>query len=157
MKNNLPVPPPVGSPLFLSFRIGDRRLAIPFLRVGEVRTLQTSIPVLRAPDYGTGQVSLQGQPVPLVDLRVRLGAPPRFDHDTRLIVTFVSHMGEDDTRACLVVDSIEDVVELTDQPAPAVPGVLDRTGFTRAGTDQSGAPLLLVDINRLMEEDIVTA
>lgn len=150
MKNNLPAPTPASAALFLSFHLGDRRCAIPFLRVAEVRTLQTMMPVLRAPDYGTGQVCLQGRGIPLIDLRVRFGVPPRFDQATRIIIGFVSRPGADDGRAALLVDSIEDVIELNQCGIGSVQGDPQREDFSSAGVASDGSPVFLVDINRLM-------
>lgn len=152
MKNNLPVQAAVPGSALLSFQVGNRRFAVPFIRVAEVRTLQTSIPMLQAPDYATGQVTLHGRPVPLIDLRVRVGEPPRFDQDTRLIVVFFTRLAADDGRVGLLVDSIGDVVELRSPPGSLPhPSAPSGKSFTTACADLSGAQLLLIDINRLVK------
>ncbi len=153
MKTNMPRDIRITGDLLLSFHVGGDRYAVPFLRVAEVRTLQTSMPVLSAPDYSTGQINLHGRPVPLLDLRMHLGKRPRFDHETRLLVVFVNRPGADDGRICLLVDAIDDVVELMDDPSPRPPPVAPSAeNVLTVGVDLNGARLQLIDIQRLVAD-----
>ncbi len=133
--------------LFLTFAIGDASYAVPFLRIAEVRTLQTAVPALAPPDYATGFVILHGRNVPVVDLRVSFGAPAGFDGETRLLVVW--HRA--DARVGLLVDRVEDVLTIgadAISPRPDYgPGV--DTRFISGTTEGASCRRLLLDLDQL--------
>lgn len=106
---------------FLLFDVGSSALGIPFNRLAEVRSLQSALPVLHAPDYGSGIVTLNGRSMAVIDLRVNFGQVAKFDHETRLVVVFHRRLGRDDELVGLLVDRVQDVVTIDPalvDPAP---------------------------------------
>lgn len=86
--------------------------------VQEVLRYQEMTPVPRAPDAVHGLINLRGQIVTAIDLRCRLGFPPRAD-DARPMNVIVRTRGE---VISLLVDDIGDVIDtsaLSREPAPA--------------------------------------
>lgn len=71
----------------LVFRIGSHEHAVPLEKVKEIVRLGKITPVLEALDFVEGVISLRGTPVPVVDLRKRVGLlEPREGLDTCIVV-----------------------------------------------------------------------
>jgi purine-binding chemotaxis protein CheW len=97
---------------FVTFRLGQDAYALPIERVREVVRLRPITPMPRVPGAVRGVVSLRGEVVQVVDLRTRLGMEPVPAGRTSRIV--VLH-GEDGAVAGLLVDSVRDVLRLSDE------------------------------------------
>lgn len=85
--------------------------------VQEVLRHQPMTPVPRAHDAVRGLINLRGQIVTAVDLRVRLGLPPR-DDDRLPMNVIVRCAGE---VVSLLVDDIGDVIDTSDRAEPEPP------------------------------------
>lgn len=70
--------------------LGDARLALPLLAVVEVLPGLALSPLPKAPAVVAGVANLRGEPLPVVDLRARLGRPTRAMHpDDHVVVCLV--------------------------------------------------------------------
>jgi purine-binding chemotaxis protein CheW len=107
---------------YVSFRLGDQWLGIPVIRVQEVLVAQRISPVPLAPPEVSGFLNLRGQIVTAVDLRIRLGLPPR-DADSSGMNIVVR---DNDELFSLVVDAVGDVVEANSETLDPTPRTLDR-------------------------------
>ena len=95
---------------YLSFPISDEKYALGILNVQEIRSYEAPTRMAGAPACVKGVVNLRGVIVPIVDLRLVLGIDsPRYDEFTVVIVLNVLQRV-----VGVVVDSVSDVVELTD-------------------------------------------
>ncbi|MEJ5867294.1 chemotaxis protein CheW [Pseudokineococcus marinus] len=105
---------------YVTFHLGDGLYGIEVLRVQEVLTEQALTRVPLAPPEVAGLVNLRGQVVTAVDLRRRLGLPPREEGlpTTDLVV----RVG--DEVVALLVDSIGDVVEVSEDDLEPPPDTL---------------------------------
>jgi purine-binding chemotaxis protein CheW len=133
---------------FLTFRLGEEAYAIDILKVQEIRGYETPTRIANAPDFVKGVVNLRGVIVPIIDLRLKLRlGPARYD---ALTVVIVLNLG---TRVVgAVVDSVSDVIALSDeqvQPAPDVGAAIDAGCIAGLATLQDRM-LILVEIERLM-------
>ena len=102
---------------YVTFHLGDGLYGIEVLRVQEVLTQQRLTAVPLAPPEVAGLVNLRGQVVTALDLRRRLGLPPR--EEGRPSTDLVVRVG--DEVVALLVDSIGDVVEVAEgdlEPPP---------------------------------------
>lgn len=101
----------MSSKQFCTFRLDGYFFGIDILQVQEIiRRLEfTRIPL--APPVVEGLVNLRGQIVTAIDMRLRLGLPPRTPEQkpTHVVVR------TDDGAASLLVDEIGDMMELTDE------------------------------------------
>lgn len=61
----------------LTARVDDRQVAFPLDRVDEVLPAMETTRLAHAPQVVRGVVNLRGEPLPVLDLRTRLGLPPR--------------------------------------------------------------------------------
>lgn len=93
---------------FCTFRLGGHLFGVPVGTVKEVLREQKLTRVPLAPTDISGLINLRGQIVITVDLRERMGLPPRAEGDE---VTNVVVRTSDDTVTSLLVDRIGDVLE----------------------------------------------
>ena len=136
----------------LTFRLGAEEYGIDILRVQEIRGYEPPTRIANAPPYIKGVLNLRGVIVPIVDLRLKFG----FDEVVYdgVTVTVVLNVGGRTVGA--VVDSVSDVIELTDaqiKPAPEFSSAVDADHIVGIGVVKQGdseRTLILVDIEKLM-------
>jgi len=125
--------------VLLVFRIARREHALPVRDVVEVVRMVAATALPEAPPWVLGVIDFRGLVIPLIDVRRRIGAPPReADLSTPIIVVQNARLA-----AGLVVDEVVEV--LTVQSA-----ALDTSGGTHArggvvsGVAHVGNRLILV-------------
>ena len=94
---------------YCTFYVNGIHLGIEVLKVQEVLRYQYMTRVPLASDVVSGLINLRGQIVTAIDLRKRLGMPPREDEKKPMNVVVRS----DDGAVSLLVDEIGDVMETT--------------------------------------------
>lgn len=104
-----------------TFTLDGALYGVDVLRVQEALVGQVRTRVPLAPADIAGLVNLRGQVVMTVDLRVRLGLPPLAE-DAEPMMVVVQVDGEP---ISLLVDSIGDVVDVSDSQFEAPPDTLD--------------------------------
>jgi purine-binding chemotaxis protein CheW len=113
----------------LVFTVGGHEHALPVEDVIEVVRLVAVTPLPEAPAWVAGVINMRGRIIPVIDLRTRLGLPPREpDLSTPIIV-----VGGSEAAAGLVADAAVEVLALPSAvvespqrvptPVPAVSGV----------------------------------
>ena len=119
---------PLSGSCFVTFRVGERCLALPLGQVDRVLRMVQLISVPEAPDVIQGLINLHGEIMPAVSLRARLGLPMRPVHvDDRILV--IKNRGR---RMGLVVESVEAVVEVTADQVEKPEGSLVKAPLLRA-------------------------
>lgn len=108
---------------FVTFGLGASRYAIEVNRVREILARFDVAPLPRTPDYIDGIISLRGDIIPVVDLRVRFELPARpADEETRVIVAELP-----DALVGIKVDRVFEVLKLDESavgaPPPLVAGL----------------------------------
>lgn len=106
---------------YVSFRLAGQWLGIPVIRVQEVLVAQRISPVPLAPAAVAGFLNLRGQIVTAIDLRARLGLPPREANESSMNIV----VREGDELFSLVADAVGDVVEASSGSLEATPRTLD--------------------------------
>ena len=104
----------------VSFRLADDLYGIDIMCVQEVIQLGPVTKLPEVPDFVRGLMNHNGQVIPIIDLRKRLGLPtPASDEQSRIVVAIVS------TKMIgLVVDAVHGVLHITeDQFVPAPSGI----------------------------------
>jgi len=132
---------------FLTFRIGAEEYGLDILRVQEIRSYEPPTRVANAPAFVKGIVNLRGVIVPIVDLRLRLGQAGEYNSFTVVIVLNVLNRV-----VGIVVDSVSDVLELTDEqikPRPDIPAAMDARFITGLGKIAERM-LILLDIQAMV-------
>ena len=138
----------------VSFHVGEEEFGLDILRVQEIIRTQQLTRVQNLPAYIDGVINLRGKVIPVIALRRRLGlsgAPA--DKRTRIVVVDVHGqvLG-------FVVDAVSEVLRIsaeTVEPTPRL-GHVERDYISGVGKLDSRL-LLLVDLERLMTDEEVTA
>jgi purine-binding chemotaxis protein CheW len=131
---------------FVTFQLDGDPYALPIERVREIVRLRPITPVPRVPTAVRGVISLRGEVVEVLDLRLRLGLEPREASRTSRIV--VLH-AEDGSVAGLLVDSVRDVLRIPeDQIRSASGGENDAVAALLVRGDEF---VSLLDLDRVLE------
>lgn len=137
---------------YLTFRLGQEEYGIDILKVQEIRGYDAVTRVSGSPDFIKGVINLRGVIAPIVDLRLKFHlGDVRYDEFTVVIILNVA-----DRIVGAVVDSVSDVLELTEEQireAPDFNCLLDQSfidGLGTAGTEERARMLILLDIEKLM-------
>jgi purine-binding chemotaxis protein CheW len=133
---------------FLSFRLGAEEYGIDILKVQEIRGYDAVTRIANTPEFLKGVINLRGTIVPIIDLRIKFGlGSPVYDEFTVVIILNVAGriIG-------VVVDSVSDVLTLTDEqmrPAPEFSAAFDTQYVIGLGAIEERM-LILVDIEKLI-------
>ena len=101
----------------LTFESGDMTLFLSINNVTEIINdcAITHLPLV--PDYIKGIINLRGQILPVVDIRLYMGKPAlEYNSKTCFIVLNV-----DDLPVCIVVDSVQQVIDIDLQDVRPIP------------------------------------
>jgi purine-binding chemotaxis protein CheW len=135
--------------------VGGELIGLPILGVQDVFVPEGVTRVPLAPPEIAGVINLRGRIVTLIDLRCRLGMPPR-PEDARIMAIGVEHDAES---FGLIIDAIGEVLQLCDTEREPNPLHLDaRLARISTGIHRLDNRLLMVvDIDRLLDIEAVTA
>ncbi len=137
-------------PRYLCFTVADLNLAIQLDQVSEVVEVPPITKVPRPARHIEGLASLRGKPVPVVDLRKRLGlVNPAAGGTRRMIVALPGERGQP---MGFIVDSVGEILSVGEAAGPArvSPPWVDERLLT--GTlEVHGQPVLLADLAKIME------
>lgn len=138
---------------YLAFHLCNEEYALDIARISEIIKVREFTDIPRAPEYILGIISLRGVVVPVFDLRLRLklGAA-EFTSTSRIVVCQL-----DDVTVGLLVDSINQVVHLTEddiEPPPGVLAGLDREMVSGIGRFQ-GRMIILLNIQNALNVELI--
>lgn len=137
-----------GTSEFLTFRLGGEEYGIDILRVQEIRGVDAMTRIANTPSFIKGVIDLRGVIVPIVDLRVKFA----FDHAAYDEFTVVIILNVGSRVVGTVVDSVSDVITLSDEqikPAPEFSTAVGTNYITGIGRVDDRT-IILIDIERLM-------
>ncbi len=130
----------------LAFRLADESYAIPVEQVREIVRMRPLTPVPRVPKEVIGVVSLRGEIVEVVDLRIRLGlASHRPVRRTRIIVLH----GDAGKVTGLLVDEVTKVLRVSE--AELKPATSSETDVVYALHRRGDEFISLMDVHRVLE------
>jgi len=133
---------------YVTVIIGDQLLGLPVLRVQDILGPQQITRVPLAPPEVLGSLNLRGRIVTAIDVRCRLGLPPRNDGKPSMSVV-VEHHGD---LYSLQVDQVGEVMTLKSADYEANPSTMELTwrevsnGIYRL----QDRLLVVVDVDRLL-------
>lgn len=139
---------------YLSFRIGKESYGISIRLIIEIIEMQKIIEMPDVPDFVKGIINLRGKIIPVIDLRLRFHFEGRpYDDRTCVIVIEVSgnYIG-------LIVDTVEEVVEITEkniEHPPHFKGDKARDRYISGLGKIGDSVKILLDVNKILyDEDI---
>ena len=134
---------------FVTFTIAGQLFGIPVLQIQDVLSSYRITRIPLAPPEITGSLNLRGRVVTAIDLRLRLGLPPRpADADSMSIVA--ENGGE---LYSLMVDSVGEVLALPQSTYERNPPTLDATfrAFSDGIYRLDDQLLVVLDVNRMLD------
>jgi purine-binding chemotaxis protein CheW len=139
---------------FVTFFIAEQLYGIPVLKVQDVLSAHNITRIPLAPPEIAGSLNLRGRVVTAMDVRLRLGLPPRESESSMSIVA--EHDGE---LYSLMVDSVGEVLALKTSDWERNPSTLDpKFREYSLGIYRLERKLLVVlDVNRLLDYGRVQA
>lgn len=142
---------------YLTVVLADEAYGIAVLKVREIIRHQKVTPVPQLPEFVKGVINLRGRVIPIVDLRVKFGLPATFSERTCIVVVHVTPTDAPAIQMGLIVDSVEEVVNLTSaeiEPTPDFGTRLD-TAYLLGMAKVKGAVKTLLDIDRVVAAETV--
>lgn len=138
-----------GGGQFATFFVDDLLFGVEVLRVQEVLRYQEMTRVPRAPEVIEGLINLRGQIVTAVDMRRRLGLPPREEGRTPMNMVIRA----DDGAVSLLVDEIGDVLDVAAEQFEQAPENADHglRELTRGVYKLKDRLLLVLDTQRAID------
>jgi purine-binding chemotaxis protein CheW len=130
----------------VTFSLDDRKFALyvstvqRIIRVVEVTTLP------KAPDIVSGIINMQGQVIPVFDIRMRFRLPPR---EARLADQMIVAIAAKRTVA-LVVDSVDDVIEIAGEKIIAAEQILPELEYVEGVMKTEGGMVLIHNLERFL-------
>lgn len=148
-------PPQLGGK-YLTFSLRSESYAVDVRRVREIIRLTSITWVPRMPEFVRGVINLRGKIIPVLDLRLRFGLPDTAATDHTCIV--VVQLGADAAtrrESGLIVDSVEEVLNLTAQEIEETPdfGSEVDTRYLLGVAKSRGQVKLLLDLDRILTAD----
>lgn len=136
---------------YLSFQLGKEAFCLEILKVQEIRGYVDITTIANTPDYIKGVLSLRGEVVPIIDLRIRLN----FKHIEYNEFTVVIILNLEGHTLGIVVDSVSDVIALDVDQVQALPGLISNinTKFITGVATIDMHTLILVDIDSLLSKE----
>lgn len=135
---------------FVTFTVANQLFGVHVLRVQDILQPEHIASIPLAPPEVRGSINLRGRIVTVIDVRARLGLEPLDQGDNKPMGVTVE-MGLD--LYTLLVDSIGDVISLSDDLHEKTPGTLDpkwrefATGVYRL----EGKLMVVLDIDRFLD------
>ena len=144
---------------YLTVVLDNEAYGIAVLKVREIIRMQKITPVPQMPAFVKGVINLRGRVIPVVDLRVKFGLKAEFADRTCIVVVQVKLPTEQIVQMGLIVDSVEEVVTLTNEeiePTPDVGTKID-TSYLLGMAKVKGQVKTLLDIDRVVAPETVQA
>ena len=122
---------------YLTFMIGKEEFGVGVLKVREIMGIQDITAVPQTPPYLKGVINLRSRIVPVVDLRLKLGLPPReYKPRTCIVVVQIGNATAGKLTMGMVVDSVAAVLTL--RPSDIQRGVVRVKGKITTLLDLDG-------------------
>ena len=138
--------------LHVTFKVGSAEYIVPADQVLHLESFSDATRIPGAPAFVAGLVQVRGRLVPVVDMRTRFGLEPaERTLDNRVIVVSLGSRV-----AGMLVDSAREVIRLdeaTFEPPPDLVAA-QAAGFVKAVTTVAQRLLLVVDVPRVIGEDV---
>lgn len=137
---------------YLTQQLCGERYALPLSRAREVLRYGPVTPVPGVPPSIRGVIHVRGRVVPVVDLAVRFGRPPREPTPWTCFVLVEVEVEGEPTVLGMMVDAVDSVVELApgDVLPPPAFGTAVRTEFLLGMSRLGDGILLLLDVDRVL-------
>ena len=142
---------------YLTVALDNESYGLAVLKVREIIRMQKITPVPQMPEFVKGVINLRGRVIPVIDLRVKFGLKAVFADRTCIVVVQVKLPTSQTVQMGLIVDSVEEVVNLSAteiEPTPDFGTRID-TGYILGMAKIKGAVKTILDIDRVVAPETV--
>ena len=108
---------------FLTFKIADEIFASNVSKVLNILEMQEITKVPQAPEYMSGVMNLRGVVLPVISSRIKLGMPFKEADKNTAIIVIQTEMENETIQIGIIVDSVLEVIELTEQEIKPPPSI----------------------------------
>lgn len=135
---------------YLTFHVGREDYGFGIRYVTEIVGIQKITDVPDMPNFIKGVINLRGKVIPVMDVRLRFGMPPK-DYDDRTCIIVVQVQGKD---IGLLVDEVREVTMVPDEqinppPRSSSCGARYISGMGKVGNEVK----ILLDITNLLFDE----
>ncbi|WP_404423982.1 chemotaxis protein CheW [Nibricoccus sp. IMCC34717] len=140
---------------YLTVALDNESYGVAVLKVREIIRMQKITPVPQMPEYVKGVINLRGRVIPIIDLRVKFGLKAEFAERTCIVVVQVKMPNSQHVQMGLIVDSVEEVVNLSNSEIEPTPdfGTRIDTGYLLGMAKVKGVVKTLLDIDRVVSSE----
>jgi len=138
---------------YLTFCLAGEEYGVNILKVQEIKGWSEVTPMPNTPDSILGVINLRGTVVPIVDLRIHFGLPPREPGPTTVVIVIRTQDDQNTERTMgIVVDAVSEVHNIAEneiQPPPPI----EESGSQRAVAGlaaQDERMIIILDVDDLM-------
>lgn len=133
------------------FQLQDKEYGVFVQNVKSIEKVDHITRVPRTADYIKGVINLRGVVTPIIDLRKRLNMPEKEITDqTRVIIAVQNEM-----EVGLIVDSANDVVDISEDSIEPAPSVIEQveTEFIKGITKLDKRLIMLLDLEKVLSKE----
>ena len=142
---------------YLTVVLDNEAYGIAVLKVREIIRLQKITPVPQMPEFVKGVINLRGRVIPVIDLRVKFGLRAEIAERTCVVVVQIALEAGRNIQMGLVVDSVEEVVNLSAaeiEPTPDFGARID-TSYLLGIAKVKNVVKTLLDIERVVAPETI--
>lgn len=111
---------------YLTFNLGKEVFGSPVSKVTNILEMCQITKVPLAPNHMVGVINLRGTVLPVIDTRVKFGMEPTVYTDNTCILVLEILVERDIIMVGALVDSVQEVIELSDEQIDAAPSLGSR-------------------------------
>ena len=143
---------------YLTVVLDKESYGIAVLKVREIIRMQKITAVPQVPTFVKGVINLRGRVIPVIDLRLKFGLTAAFAERTCIVVVQIALDDSRNVQMGLVVDSVEEVVNLTGEEIEPTPefGTRIDTSYLLGLAKIKDTVKTLLDIERVVAPDTVS-
>jgi len=133
------------------FQLQDKEYGVFVQNVKSIEKVDHITRVPKTADYIKGVINLRGVVTPIIDLRKRLNMPEKEITDqTRVIIAVQNEM-----EVGLIVDSANDVVDISEDSIEPAPSVVEQveTEFIKGITKLDKRLIMLLDLEKVLSKE----
>lgn len=138
---------------YLTFFLGGEEYGLQILKVREIIGMQEVTRVPQTAPFVLGVINLRGKVIPVIDLRLRFGLPPReADERTCIIVVGVEGASGQEMLISVKVDEVSEVANIQPDEVEETPSFASdlETTYILGMAKTEGRVKILLDIDRVI-------
>jgi len=130
----------------VTFSLDDRAFALYVSAVQRIIRVVEETPLPKAPDIVSGIINMQGQVIPVFDIRMRFHLPAREVQLNDELIIATTEM----RTVAFIVDSVNDVIETPEEKIIAAEQILPELEYVEGVMKTEGGMVLIHDLEKFL-------